>query len=48
MHCIRPLNFGFEKRFGLGILLGMKLVGKFVEILIFSEQSDRSRCLPKS
>ena len=25
----------------------MELVGKFVEILIFSEQSDRSRCLPK-
>ena len=25
----------------------MKLVGKFVEILIFSEQSDHSRCLPK-
>ena len=25
----------------------MKLVGKFVEILIFSEQSDRLRCLPK-
>ena len=26
----------------------MKLVGKFVEILIFSEQSNRSHCLPKS
>ena len=34
--------------FWVGILLGMKLGGKFVEILIFSEQSDRSRCLPKS
>ena len=28
--------------------MGIKLVGYFVEILIFSEQSDRSRCLPKS
>ena len=28
--------------------MGIKLAGQFVEISIFSEQGDRSRCLPKS
>ena len=29
-------------------MLGIKLVGRFIENLIFSEQSDHSCCLPKS
>ena len=29
------------------ILLGVKLVAILLKFLIFSEQSDRSRCLPK-
>ena len=28
--------------------MGIKLAGQFVEISTFSEQGDRSRCLPKS
>ena len=49
---LEALRMSFEfwvlKTFWVGVLLGMKLVGKFVGILIFSEQSDRSHCLPKS
>ena len=47
MHCVRPLNFVFEKRLGRN-LVGVKLAGQFVEISIFSEQGEHSPCLPKS
>ena len=43
-----PVGFLCLKSVFIKILLGVKLVGYFIEILIFSEQSDRSRCLPKS
>ena len=42
------VGFYVRKAFLIKILLGVKLVSYFIEILIFSEQSDRSRCLPKS
>ena len=41
------LNFEFENVLGYGFYSEFKLVGKLVGISIFSEQSDRSCCLPK-